>query len=243
MSDFVNHPFFERSRRHQEELRVWTEQNHELAAAWDVALAENETRREAEEAARMAQAARHATFVACLGVGMPLRALKALEAITATQATGALPAPPEGVALLAGPPGTGKTVAAVAVAHAAMTAAMDKNPERTKENPERTAIFVRAVTLARASAYGAETQSTLERVAGTRLLILDDLGAEFASSVWDMLLFEILDTRHGAMLPTVITSNLGRDAIRQRYGERFAERVREGGAAHFLNGESLRGQS
>lgn len=227
--------------RQREALRAWEAANPEVASAWDDAMLEYQAREKARHEAAKAARFDDAVRQALRDAQMPLRALQRLHGARDTEALRATSAAPSSVMLLSGPAGTGKTVAAVAMAHRHMTKAMQDNPERTKENPQRTALFIRAVTAARMSAYGAETHDAVGQITSTRLLILDDLGAEFASPVWDMLLFEILDVRHGDMRPTIITTNLGRDALRERYGQRFAERIREGGSVHYLNGDSMRG--
>lgn len=236
-----SHPLIQNLKRLSAAREEWEAENPDLAAAWNEAMAEAEarkrTRQEGLEVIRRDVLIRQALTQS----GMPIRALDALKGTRDTEAMRATSAVPSGVLLLSGPAGTGKTVAAVAMAHRHMTKAMADNPERTKEYPQRTALFVRAVTAARMSAYGAETHDAVGQITSARLLILDDLGAEFASPVWDMLLFEILDVRHGDMRPTIITTNLGRDALRERYGQRFAERIREGGSVHYLNGDSMRG--
>jgi DNA replication protein DnaC len=234
-------PFLARLEEARRARDEWQAANPELSAAWDAAIDEDAFRKEAALKAKEAQRRRESVLDLCGDAGMPLRALKAISELRSTQATEVLASGAKGMVLLAGPPGTGKSVAAVALAYVAMTSAYGTNPERVKESPQRVAIFARAVTLARASAYGAEANATIRDLASTRLLILDDLGAEFASSVWDMLLFEILDTRHGNMLPTILTSNLGAPEFVKRYGTRLLERIKEGGRAVFLNGESMRG--
>ena len=238
-----NHPLF--TQRMQElaaALAEWEKAHPELAAAWDEALGEEEARRLEREKKKAEAQARAHLEAACRTVGLPIRALRALEARMPTEAIGALEALGDGVTLLSGGPGIGKTVAAALRVREALQAALARNPERVREDPARVALFYRAVTLARASAFGQEAAVLLERLRTTRLLVIDDLGAEYASPVWDMLLFELLDTRHGDCLPTVLTTNLGKEKLRERYGQRLAERVREGGAAVFLNGESMRGE-
>lgn len=228
-------------------LAEWETANPALAASWNAALEEEAQRQKSVHEAKEAAALAAATRQACTTVGMPLRALEAVERLKPTEALAALEANAKeleaGMVLLAGPPGTGKSVACVKVAHDVMAAAMRANPNRVAQMPDRVAIFVRAVTLARCSAYGPEAARELRRYYDTRLLVIDDLGAETKSPIWEMLLFEILDTRHGDMKPTLLTSNVGAKDFAERYGTRLIERIREGGAAAYLNGESMRGQS
>lgn len=238
----TRHPFMLSLEANRAAREEWEKANPEIAAAWDDARAEAADRLKESEDAAAAVRRREAVRALCSDVGMPLRALAALPGLRETDAVAAMGGNAKAaIVLLGGPPGTGKSVAAVHAAHRAMVAAFAENPERVRESPERVAIFVRAVTLARSSAYGAEAQSLMGRLTSTRLLVLDDLGAEFQSPVWDMLLFEILDTRHGDMLPTVLTSNLGPADFAKRYGTRLLERIKEGGSAVFLNGQSMRG--
>lgn len=61
------------------------------------------------------------------------------------------------------------------------------------------------------------------------LLILDDLGAEQRDKQdqgWTTeLVYDIVQSRYEAMLPTVITTNLSLDAIEERYSARIASRL------------------
>mgnify|MGYP002523020038 CR=1 FL=1 len=57
------------------------------------------------------------------------------------------------------------------------------------------------------------------------LLVLDDLGTEATVYGQESLPF-ILYRRYERSLPTIITTNLAREGILQRYGERIADRLR-----------------
>lgn len=56
---------------------------------------------------------------------------------------------------------------------------------------------------------------------GTEPTRVSDYGNEFLPLV------ELISRRYDKQLPTIITSNLGGDAIAERYGERIADRLRE----------------
>lgn len=61
------------------------------------------------------------------------------------------------------------------------------------------------------------------------LLALDDLGIEAMTSSTEQtvrsLIFELLEERMLSMRPTIVTTNLSRDVIARRYGERLADRL------------------
>lgn len=69
------------------------------------------------------------------------------------------------------------------------------------------------------------------------LLLLDDLGAgREKPSDWEVLTIEtVLNTRHDARLPTVITSNLSMDKLRRKFGERVYSRLKRYPATVVLN--------
>lgn len=70
------------------------------------------------------------------------------------------------------------------------------------------------------------------------LMVLDDLGTE--SKVWnEESMLPILFHRIDNWMPTVITTNLNSEQIRQRYGERVADRLRAYDKI-VMNYESLR---
>jgi DNA replication protein DnaC len=75
------------------------------------------------------------------------------------------------------------------------------------------------------------------------LLILDDLGTEaMVPNVTVETIFRILNERAAAQLPTVMISNLDREGLFERYGERVASRMIDGALTSIvlLRGENLR---
>jgi DNA replication protein DnaC len=83
-----------------------------------------------------------------------------------------------------------------------------------------------------------------ERLKAPRL-VLDDLGMEyldgkgFAQATLD----GVINHRHERLLPTVITTNLGADEFKARYGPRVADRIRESGRWLVIAATSLRKRS
>lgn len=61
------------------------------------------------------------------------------------------------------------------------------------------------------------------------LLIIDEIGMQFGSDTEKMFIFDVIDGRYNEMLPTVLISNLGIDAIKKLIGERVIDRLREDG--------------
>lgn len=61
------------------------------------------------------------------------------------------------------------------------------------------------------------------------LLVLDEVGVQFGSETEKMYLFEIINGRYEAMKPTILLSNLAKDALTEFIGERVVDRLREGG--------------
>lgn len=85
-------------------------------------------------------------------------------------------------------------------------------------------------------------ENILEKCKASKLLVLDEFG--FASGGKDELpaLYEILDHRHGAFLPTVLTTNVQIERFDEAFGDRLADRLRCHQPFIVLKGESWRGQ-
>lgn len=155
---------------------------------------------------------------------MPMRALETALEPDETQALRAIRAWEHELAteicVLLGPPGCGKTVAAVAWAWESM-------PGHT---PPR---FITGGQLARSSKFGPERDQLLASPA----LILDDLGVENSPADID----ELVDRFYAEQARLVITSNLTPASFAERYGERVNDRLREAGTVITVTGPSMRG--
>jgi DNA replication protein DnaC len=73
-----------------------------------------------------------------------------------------------------------------------------------------------------------DDQVDLAQYASARVLVLDDLGAEKPAEWVTEQLYRLTNHRHNKMLPTIVTTNLSKEAIVARYGDRIARRVLQG---------------
>lgn len=123
--------------------------------------------------------------------------------------------------LLIAKTGRGKTVGSV---HLLFTAW-----ERTfrQGTPTPTAMFVKATDLGgarRVHSLGEGEPALLVKASEAPLLLLDDLGQDEKR---DNSVFEVLDARYDAQLPTVVTSGFPLEELRARYGEALIRRIIE----------------
>jgi len=136
--------------------------------------------------------------------------------------------------ILCGKPGTGKTHLGCAIAQHLC----DRKDSVLRRTPLQ---IIRAIK--NTWQRGAE-QTEADVLAGFAyqdLLIVDEVGVQFGSDTERMYLFEIIDMRYEACLPTVLISNLDIDALRTEVGERVLDRLREdGGRLLTFTGESWR---
>jgi len=205
-------------RLERERLAEWEAANPEIAAAWSDAAEEGERRKSerqrresADWALRDARVPERVRAVLTAGADKTPAVLAVLRWLEGSRS----------FLLLAGGTGTGKTIAAC---HAL----------------ERGGVFERAVSAGRLGLYGDEDVARMRALRRARVLVLDDLGAEFAGDVWRAQFDELVDERYGDRLRTVITTNLSPDAVRERYGARVADRIRHDGQVVTCGAESLR---
>ena len=62
-----------------------------------------------------------------------------------------------------------------------------------------------------------------------RLLILDEVGADYGTEHSKTILFDIINKRYENIKPTIVLTNLDAAALREYFGERIVDRLREGG--------------
>ena len=132
--------------------------------------------------------------------------------------------------------GLGKTVAAGYWLSQALHEVMSA---RTYTYPNQ-ARWQTSSTLLAMSIYGDEFASV--KFDGGPLVI-DDLGTEYsdAKGAFTSKLDALIDARSSEYRPTFITTNTPGSRFVERYGERVADRMREGAKFYELQGKSLRG--
>jgi DNA replication protein DnaC len=72
------------------------------------------------------------------------------------------------------------------------------------------------------------------------LLVIDDLGAEFSTAFSQSVLYNILNDRITAALPTIISTNLTPDQIAASYSDRIASRILCGSTIYGFTGKDIR---
>jgi DNA replication protein DnaC len=154
-----------------------------------------------------------------------------------TDATRALADGPDGLVVVSGPPGCGKTVSACAWIAAGIVGTSFSYSPSGREI--RQPYFVTAARLSRWDRYDNDAINVLLRAPR---LALDDIGSEYADAKGNFLAVfdEVIADRASNARPTVVTTNLSAAAFKDRYGERIADRIRESGRFVSLTGASLR---
>lgn len=89
---------------------------------------------------------------------------------------------------------------------------------------------------------GLGDQNFLQYLQRTSLLVIDDLGTEHLDRSGRMggVLFEVINARWRSCRRTVITSNLGPDCFRRRYGASIGDRLSQDAMCVVCLGQSLR---
>lgn len=135
-----------------------------------------------------------------------------------------------------GKPGTGKTHLATGIIHEAIKNQIDSRYVTTVQ-------MIREVK----STYRKNSEHTesavIKKFSTIPLLVLDEVGMQFGSDTEKLILSEIIDSRYGNVLPTIVISNLGIKELREYMGDRIIDRMREGGGAVIsFDWDSKRGE-
>lgn len=138
------------------------------------------------------------------------------------------------VIVFSGVPGTGKSHLAIAIAQAVMTG--------------HTALYTSAIDAVRMirntwrrDSERTETQ-VLDMLAGVDLLVLDEVGVQYGTEAEQVNLFDIIDKRYRALMPTILLTNQGKGGLKTFLGDRSFDRLREGGQWVVFDWESYRGR-
>ena len=88
--------------------------------------------------------------------------------------------------------------------------------------------------------FGKADGDTLETLLNADLVILDDLGSEFSSSFNNSVIYNIINSRSNAGMPTIVSTNLSLDELKARYDDRITSRLM--GSLHPIRfiGEDIR---
>lgn len=104
------------------------------------------------------------------------------------------------------------------------------------------AVFASAEELPLLGGFDDEQQKRFKRLKECELLILDDLATEYQDAKgWSLAAFNsLMNARYSQDRKTIITANLTSARLKEIYGERAAERIRESGRIVSIEGASKR---
>lgn len=131
---------------------------------------------------------------------------------------------------LAGPVGTGKTHAAwEALGRWCMvTGAFPSGPRAADYGPQTpSVIFTRMTDLLDDLRPGDGARQRIRDCQSTRLLVVDDLGAEKPSEWTQERFYSVIDHRYANCLPLIVTGNLPPSKLAEQTGDRAASRLAE----------------
>lgn len=124
--------------------------------------------------------------------------------------------------IFAGAAGTGKTHLACAIANAIIAGGSS-------------ALFttvtdaLRSIKRAYDREAGVSELDAINELVLPSLLILDEVGMDYGTDHSKTLLFDVLNKRYENIRPSIILTNLDPAALREYFGDRIVDRLREGG--------------
>jgi DNA replication protein DnaC len=147
--------------------------------------------------------------------------------------------------LLLGATGTGKTHQAYGALRALLPRTVEWVANSRTGYGQWYADAWRATTYADLNASmrpspNADPEATLKANRDTNILLIDDLAAARTSEWAEEHLYRLINGRYEAMRPTIFTTNLAPDALREAVGDRIASRLVESCTRIVLDGPDLR---
>lgn len=86
----------------------------------------------------------------------------------------------------------------------------------------------------------AEYNNTEQTICDADLLIIDDLGSEFCTQYTVSVLYNIINSRDLSGKPTIISTNLAPDSIKDNYNDRIASRILNNYTLLYFDGADIR---
>jgi DNA replication protein DnaC len=148
--------------------------------------------------------------------------------------------------LFSGKVGAGKTHLACAILQAIIETPLTpvEGWERRRWYPVRYSSASELIRTIRETWHSNTSESAaIAKFVAPDLLVIDEVGLQFGSEAERNQLTEILDKRYQRILPTIIVSNVAKEALPKYLGERAVDRLREnGGLVAVFDWESHRGE-
>jgi DNA replication protein DnaC len=145
--------------------------------------------------------------------------------------------------LLMGPTGTGKTHAGYATLRVAVTVAWTA-PSGALRSPRWQAMtYADLCASLRPRGRDYEIEAVLKGYLDTDLLFVDDLGAGKVSEAVEEVTYRLINGRYNDMRPSIFTTNLSLQALKDAIGDRIASRLAETCTRVVLDGPDRRRQA
>ncbi|MBN8219900.1 MAG: ATP-binding protein [Spirochaetes bacterium] len=123
---------------------------------------------------------------------------------------------------LIGPPGTGKSLlAAMILNELILTAHLSCRYVKISRD------FFQQLRATFNSDSGSKTETVFNDIAQQDILVIDDFGIQSDSEWEQRMLYDLVDARYEAELPTIITSNIDLDAVKSLFKGRIYSRLTE----------------
>jgi DNA replication protein DnaC len=122
--------------------------------------------------------------------------------------------------ILIGKPGTGKSHLCCGI----ISALCQNYKVRRIDLPD----LIREIRATWTRDHGKREETVLDYYGSLDLLIIEEIGTGAGSDDERAKIFQVVNRRYEAMLPTVLVSNLDMDALKKEIGERVIDRMREG---------------